>query len=79
VPLTTYLKESAFDRPTIEAMTQAYYAACWSFDIGDRNNPSREIIARKVIEIAETGVRDPKRLWALTLRALNRARSTSPP
>ena len=70
MPLTRYLRESAFDRPTIEAMTQAYYAACWSFDMGDRNSPSREMVARKVIEIAQTGERDPRRLCALTLRAL---------
>lgn len=71
MPLTPFLDAGAFDRRTVETMTQACYAVCWSLQLEDRSGSRFEIIARKIIEIAQTGERDPKRICAMTLLALS--------
>jgi hypothetical protein len=71
VPLTPYVSEGVFDPPAIEAMTAAFNAACLSLHLAVRDDPVTEIVARKVIEIAGTGERDPERIFDLVLLALN--------
>jgi hypothetical protein len=77
VPLTPFLTEGVFDPPTIAAMTAAYEAACASLGLVDKTDPFNEIVARKVIEIADMGERDPQRLSDLVLRALSQDRRTA--
>ena len=36
----------------------------------DRKDPLTEMVAKKVVELATSGIRDPARLKALTVRAL---------
>ena len=54
-------------------MTVALEAVCQSLELVDREDPLIEIVARKVIEIAGTGVSDPDRLRDLVLLALKKA------
>jgi hypothetical protein len=54
-------------------MTVAFEAVCQSLELVDREDPLIEIVARKVIEIAGTGVSDPDRLRDLVLLALRKA------
>ena len=68
--LARYMQEGVFDPSAIEAMTTAYLAVCESLRLASRTDPLTEIIARKVIEIASTGERDPARIRDLTLLAL---------
>jgi hypothetical protein len=70
MPLAPYLQEGVFDPPAIEAMTTAYLAVCDSLRLAGRSDPLTQIVARKVIEIAGTGERDPARIRDLTLLAL---------
>jgi hypothetical protein len=71
MPLTPYLAEAVFDPKAIEAMTAAFEAVCDSLKLLDRDDPITEIVARKVIEVAGTGERDPERIRELVLLALN--------
>jgi hypothetical protein len=71
MPLTPFLKQATFDPPTIEAMSAAFEAVCASLELVDRSDPLTEIVARKVIEVAGTGERDPQRICDLVLLALN--------
>jgi hypothetical protein len=71
MPLTPFLKEAAFDPQAIEAISAAFEAVCASLQLVDRNDPVTEIVARKVIEVAGTGERDPVRIRDLVLLALN--------
>jgi hypothetical protein len=70
VSLARYMQEGVFDPPAIEAMTTAHLAVCESLRLASRTDPVREIVARKVIEVAGTGERDPARIRDLTLLAL---------
>jgi hypothetical protein len=73
MPLTPYLKEAVFDPKAIEAMTAAFEAVCESLKLVNRDDPITEIVARKVIEVAGTGERDPERIRELVLLALNQS------
>jgi hypothetical protein len=68
--LNRYLKEAVFDPKAIDAMTAAFEAICHSLQMVNRADPITEIVARRIIEIAGTGERDPERIRELVLLAL---------
>jgi hypothetical protein len=70
MPLTPFLKEATFDPMAIEAMSAAFEAVCVSLQLVNRSDAITEIVARKVIEVAGTGERDPERIRDLVLLAL---------
>jgi hypothetical protein len=55
-------KELAFQPEAVICMARAYESALLALRLTDRQDPLNEIIAKKIIEIAETGERDPDRL-----------------
>ena len=61
------LEGGAFDDHAVKALTTAYEAALGEVGVTDRTDPLTEIIARKIIEVANTGERDPERLCELAL------------
>ena len=68
--VTALFKDAAFDPDAIEALGAAYDKACRSLhDIGQ---PAivQEVIARRIIQVAQTGERNPDRLCAQALLAL---------
>ena len=58
------LQKSAFGPDEIERMTTAYEDALRVLGLTDRADPMTEILAQKIIEIAQTGERDPARIRA---------------
>jgi hypothetical protein len=58
----------AFDVETIEAISRAYQAACHTLGLADRNDAVNEIVAEHVIELAQTGLRNPTALYTLTVK-----------
>jgi hypothetical protein len=69
--LAPFLTPGVFDLPAIDAMTEAFRACCWSFQLAKPNGPRTGIVARKVIEIAGMGERDAGRICGLVLLALS--------
>jgi len=65
-----FLRQNAFDAETTKVMGEAYDAAC--DELGDRRPPAllKEVIAKRIIDAAEKGERDPERLVARALDAL---------
>lgn len=57
----------------IGRLVTAYEASLKSLGLADRTDPITEIVARKIIEIGETGVRDPLQISKLALRDLGAA------
>jgi hypothetical protein len=64
------IRESVFEPEAIERMTSAYEHALKVLRLTDRNDPITELVARKIIDIAEVGEPDPDRLCARALEAL---------
>jgi hypothetical protein len=51
-------------------LTTAYEKTLHTIGLVDRNDPLAEMIAKKIIEIAQTGVRDPAKLSVLAIKEL---------
>ena len=64
------LQNSALGPEEIERMTAAYEGALRALDLNDRDNSIKEIVARKIVEITQTGERDPNRILTLALSGL---------
>jgi hypothetical protein len=64
------LRESKLDPKKIEILNTAFDQALRALRLVDRNDPVCEIVARKVIEISETGVLDPNLIAAATVKQL---------
>jgi hypothetical protein len=71
VAIYRILEKSGFGPDEIRRMTDAYEAALKQRGL-QRNDPLTETIARHIIEIAQTGEKDPARICALALERLAR-------
>ena len=59
-----------FDSDTLRIMTQAFDAACDRLKL-DPENAQRGELAFKIIELASEGERDPAKLFAFAVEALD--------
>ena len=59
-----------FDLETLQKMTQAFDAVCDRFKL-EPDNPERSHLATVIIELAGRGERDPAKLFALAVEALD--------
>jgi len=57
---------------TIAVMVTAFEDALHELRLTDRADPATELVARKVIELAERGERDPARLRDQVVRSLSK-------
>ena len=69
------LKNRAFGPDEIKVLTAAYEEALRTLRLA-RSDPTTEIVAKKIIELAQRGERDPVRLRECAIRSLT---SASPP
>jgi hypothetical protein len=58
---------SAFDPEAISRMNVAYHAVLTELGLPDRQNSSTLMIARRIIELATLGERDPERMVTATV------------
>lgn len=56
-----------FDPQLIEAMARAYRGACRTLGLSMRNDAFNEMVARHLIELAQSGVRTSTALYMLTV------------
>lgn len=65
-------RNRAFEPETISTMTRAHAEACRALGLNDRNHREAGAVAKKVIEFAQCGERDPNRLRESVLAALRK-------
>jgi len=65
-------KNKAFEPEAIATMTAAYADVCKMLGVSDRDRPQADAVAKKVIEFAQRGERDPARLREHVLQAMRR-------
>jgi hypothetical protein len=70
VPLYRLLENCAFDPDEVEAISAAFEDACRTLGLAERIDPLRDLVARKIIDCAQTGERDPLRLRDCALAAI---------
>lgn len=68
-------KEKPFDPEAVERISAAYECALKALGLVDRQDPLTELVARKIIDVAETGEADSDRLCDRALGELG----VSPP
>ena len=64
------LKDGVFGPEDIDVLTGAFDHCLKRLQLRDRDDPITEFIARKIIELARTGERDPHRLCQDALKAI---------
>jgi hypothetical protein len=68
VPIAPFLRERVFDPETIRVMGVAFTDVCSKLGLNDKCDSATQLVARKVIETAERGERDPARIASAVLR-----------
>ena len=72
MPIHRLLNDCAFDPETIEVLVTAFEAALRELRLTDRADPLTETVARKIIELAQRGERDPARLREYAVHSLSK-------
>ena len=72
-------KTMAFEPEAIARMSVAYEEALRLLKLADRQDPITELVARKIIDVADNGERDPVKICEQALRALGIARGMDEP
>jgi hypothetical protein len=68
MPIRSHLNGQRFDPETIRLMGLANEITLISLHLVDRGDIANDVIARKIIELAKTGERDPERLCESVLK-----------
>jgi hypothetical protein len=68
MPITPFLAHQAFEPDVIETMSAAYVATCDALRLKVGDDPATRLVAEKVINLAQRGIRDPDVLRAMTLK-----------
>jgi hypothetical protein len=70
--MSTYLRLHTLDLEpeTVSRITAAYKQALNTLCVKDRDDPLAEMVAKKIIKIAQTDVRDPVEIAALAIKEL---------
>lgn len=71
VAIYRLLQQAAFGPEEIDRLVTAFEDSLRALKLQDRTDPLTETIAKKLIEIAQTGERDPRRLRRRALEALD--------
>lgn len=59
MPIRRMLQNESLEPQEVERLATAYDMALRALHLVDRNDPLTEIVARKIIEVARSGERDP--------------------
>jgi hypothetical protein len=78
MPINRMLDSAAFDPAAVTALTNAYEEACAALRLIDRTDPLAEVVAKKIIEHARRGERDPIRLREAVLKEVKKSNLGEP-
>ena len=70
MPICRLLQNSPFGPDEITMLTDAYERTLRKLGLVDRNDPITEMVARKVIHLAQRGVREANQLSDMTMKEL---------
>jgi hypothetical protein len=62
MPIRAHLDGQKFDSETIRVMGLAFEMALVALRLADRGDLANEVLARKIVDLAKAGERDPDRL-----------------
>ncbi len=62
MPITPHLAIQTFEPETIRDMSAAFVAACDALGLKVQDDPATRLVAEKIVEFTQRGVRDPDTL-----------------
>jgi hypothetical protein len=62
MPIQKLLQQQAFEPEEIKALSSAFEDALRELGLVDRTDPATQLVAKRIIELAQRGERDPIRL-----------------
>ena len=68
MPIRPYLAGQAFEPESIRVMSLALENVCEKLELKLTDDPTTRLVASKIIELAQRGVRDAPTLTAMTLK-----------
>jgi hypothetical protein len=68
MPITPYLAGQAFEPELIRQMSLALESVCETLKLRLTDDENTRLVASKIIELAQRGVRDAQSLSAMTLK-----------
>lgn len=68
MPITPFLRGQAFDPDILRAMGDAFIEAQKTLGLKDRNDKLTELVARRIIELAQQGVKTKAALYLMTVQ-----------
>ncbi len=71
MPITPFLKNQAFDPELVRAMGLAFQRACEQLGLSDAEDRATEVVASRIILLAQQGENDPDTLCRRVLREFN--------
>jgi hypothetical protein len=78
MPIRPFLASQAFEPEIIRQMSLALESVCEKLELNLTDDPATRLVAGKIIELAQRGVRDKKTLTAMTLKELEHNNSNRP-
>ena len=66
----TLFKRTGFDPELVEAMSAAFESTCDALGLTERTDPITALVAEKIIEAAQRGLRSPTEIQKLAIREL---------
>jgi hypothetical protein len=67
MPIRPFLSGQAFDPETIQAMSDGFASVCSGLGLVERDDPATQLLARRIIDHAQRGVRSRADLYSLVL------------
>jgi hypothetical protein len=71
MPITPFLSGRVFDPETTKTLSDVFRQALERLRLTDHHDAATAAVAEKIIELAQSGVRDPEVLFERTLRAFD--------
>ena len=75
MPIRPYLAGGAFEPETIRVMSIAFEEVCQDLELRLRDDPATRLVAKKIVQFAQWGIRDTETLRALTLKEFRQSSS----
>ncbi len=76
-PITPFLRGQAFESETIENMGKAFMRACDTLGLSECDDDLSQLVAQKIIELAQRGLKNPTALHLTALQELNPIRNSA--
>lgn len=71
MPIIPFLSGQAFEPELLRNMSAAFEGVCDALGLVARRDPATELVAKKIVELAQRGVRDAATLRKMTLEEFN--------